>query len=98
MDLENEHSWIRLVGANPGAGATIELEMPRGGAVDLGIYDAAGRLIARPLDRQTLDVGLHRVAWNGEDASGRRVAPGVYFVRVERGDQMWSRRITVLRR
>jgi flagellar hook assembly protein FlgD len=44
----------------------------------MSIYNAAGQLVR--------DLGVGRgvpIYWDGRDASGQRVAPGVYFVRVE---------------
>jgi hypothetical protein len=48
----------------------------------VGIYDAAGRLVAR-LDQGTLGAGTHRVEWDGRDGSGNVVGSGVYFYRLE---------------
>jgi hypothetical protein len=48
----------------------------------LEIYDAAGRIRAT-LVRGALGAGEHRVRWDGKDAAGRGVAPGVYFARLE---------------
>jgi hypothetical protein len=98
FDVEDQSSWVRLASPNPSEDATLELEMTRSEVVDFGVYDAAGRRIAQPIDHQSLDIGLHRVSWNGEDASGRRVPPGIYFVRVTRGNDTWSRRIVLLKR
>jgi flagellar hook assembly protein FlgD len=48
----------------------------------VGIYDAAGRLVAR-LDQGERDPGTHRVEWNGRDARGNLVGSGIYFYRLE---------------
>ena len=51
--------------------------------VSVGIYDASGRSVANlatsGTDQRT------RVTWDGRTASGSRVPPGIYFVRVECG-------------
>jgi len=48
----------------------------------LGIYDAAGRFVAR-LDQGEREAGTYRADWNGRNASGSAVGSGVYFYRLE---------------
>ena len=52
-------------------------------SVSLRIYDPAGRLLRTIVEGQSLAAGYHQYGWNGADDSGRRVASGVYFARVE---------------
>jgi flagellar hook assembly protein FlgD len=60
------------------------------------VYDAAGRLVRRLVDGAR-PAGLQRVRWDGDDSSGRRVGPGVYFVRVGASGEALTRKL-VLRR
>jgi len=60
------------------------------------IYDASGRRVTR-LSTGTWPAGRHVVEWNGADASGQRAAPGMYFVRIETGEFVESRRVVLLR-
>lgn len=87
-----------LVAPNPTSGALrVTFDVPHDVACDICVFDAQGRLVrelARGVEglrnRTTANgVGLAgpmqdaRVAsWDGCDASGRRVANGVYFVRL----------------
>jgi PhoPQ-activated pathogenicity-related protein len=71
---------------NPFCSTTrITYVIPRGGqGADgargaLGVYDSAGRLITT-LANPMLSAGTHSVSWNGEDAAGRALPSGVYFV------------------
>ncbi|MHB8078056.1 MAG: PA domain-containing protein [Candidatus Krumholzibacteriia bacterium] len=67
---------------NPFGGATtIRFALPAAGAVDLAVYDLAGRLVRR-LAGGEQSAGEHFVTWKGDDAGGRRVAAGVYFYRL----------------
>ena len=50
----------------------------------LGIYDAAGRLV-RLLTSHAQTPGDHVLVWDGRGSNGQRVAPGVYFCRLENG-------------
>ena len=74
-------------------GVTIHLDFAaEGGAVDLRIHDAAGRLV-----RRILDPALgSSIAWDGRDESGMRVRPGLYFYRVESAAGPVHGRVTIL--
>ncbi|HEX7879977.1 MAG TPA: FlgD immunoglobulin-like domain containing protein, partial [Candidatus Eisenbacteria bacterium] len=86
---------LRLtVGPNPTRGVShIELvrEVPGWNRVD--IVSVTGRLVRRLVD-ESAGAGVYRLDWAGDDASGNRVAPGVYYVRV---DGMPARSIVRLR-
>jgi hypothetical protein len=41
--------------------------------------------------------GAHSVAWDGRDDSGRGVASGIYFVRLEARDFQASRKMVLLK-
>src|SRR5262245_43268663 len=64
------------------ADVRMTLELPSPSGVDAGIYDLAGRLV-RSLRSGSLSAGRHTLSWDGKDESGRSVAAGVYFARVE---------------
>jgi glucose/arabinose dehydrogenase len=55
------------------------------------VFDAAGRRVA---DLGTLAAGAVR-EWNLEDAAGRRLAPGLYFVRAESAGRVATARLVV---
>jgi hypothetical protein len=70
------------VAPNPFEGGTsVYLRLPRESAVDVGVYDVAGRRV-RPLERGRLPAGTRVLYWDGTRASGEEAAPGVYYVRV----------------
>jgi hypothetical protein len=62
----------------PGGETTFTVESPLAGPQEVTIHDARGRRV-QTLDLGSLPAGAHRVAWNGRDAQGRRVAPGLYL-------------------
>lgn len=66
---------------NPAAGSTRVrwAGAPPGTPSRFDIYDVSGRLVRTLAGRHSGDGPV----WNCDDASGRRVAPGIYFVRVE---------------
>jgi len=82
----------------PTRGATaFELELPLGGDVELAIADVSGRTV-RSLVHGTLGAGHHTFAWDGLDAGGRRVAPGLYWLHGRAGRETLSRRVVVIPR
>jgi hypothetical protein len=64
--------------------------------VRVSIFDLAGRRV-RDLRSGPVGVGRHMVSWDSRDEFGRRVAAGVYLVRLEAGAQSLTRKITLLR-
>ncbi len=79
-----------VVSPNPSSGAVrFAYTEPRGAPASVSIFDVAGRRVRtfRPLAA----VGV--ITWDGADASGRLVAPGVYFVRLRAGERCETRRI-----
>jgi len=84
VDGDDEVGGLRMVLArNPFIGeVAVELSMPVGGDVRLGVYDVAGRRV-RTLFGGWMDAGSGAVAWDGRDEIGREVGAGVYLFRLE---------------
>lgn len=62
---------------SPGPGVTLELALPAAADVSLDVFDVRGRRAAK-LHEGTLGAGRHRF-----DPGGARLAPGVYYARVQ---------------
>jgi hypothetical protein len=67
---------------NPTTRITFGLSAP--GHVSLKIYDAAGRLV-RALVSNERQAARYVETWDGLDSSGRAVASGIYFYRLDSG-------------
>ncbi len=82
---------------NPAPGrAVIPFGLPApGGRATLVIYDAAGRGVARLLDR-ALAPGFHELAWDGR-SGGREAPAGVYFYRLRAGGDERVGKLTLVR-
>jgi hypothetical protein len=66
-------------------------------AVQLQVYDAAGRLV-RDLSSQISDISYpSSVVWNGRDESGRMLPSGIYFVQFKAGDFEQVEKAVILR-
>jgi hypothetical protein len=68
---------------NPSRGTLrLALELPVSTVVEAGIYDLTGRRV-RELPAGSMSAGRHTLSWDGHDDSGRLVAPGVFFARIQ---------------
>jgi hypothetical protein len=74
----------------------VSYHLPSATVIRLSMYDAAGRLV-RELMRGPRPAGRSEEHWDGCDAAGSTVAPGVYFVRLEAAGQPASARVVRLR-
>lgn len=70
--------------------------MPQAQAARIDVLDARGRLV-RTLLQGTLPAGPGTIVWDGQDATGRDAASGVYLVRLRAADQVTTRSVTLVR-
>jgi Peptidase family M28/FlgD Ig-like domain len=83
---------------NPFRGETeISFTVPNGaGRLSLTVYDLAGRRV-RDLVSGAVPAGWHSVRWDGVNDEGHRVAAGVYFTRLQNGNERLTRKLVLLR-
>jgi hypothetical protein len=79
---------------NPGT--TIRFELPQDEQVSIRIFDVRGRVV-RTLVQGRRPAGYNEVTWNGVDESGRRVASGVYWCRLEMPGVVQTRAMVLAR-
>jgi hypothetical protein len=90
-------SWEIRVVPNPARDAAgIRFDPGFRTPAEIGVYDIAGRLVWKHLSAPGTH-GMHRTTWQGRDAAGKKVAPGVYFLRVTAGAQTTSAKVIVLK-
>jgi hypothetical protein len=77
-------------------GMLIAWSLARQESVDLRVFDLLGREVAR-LAGGPMTEGRHALRWDGTDANGRRVAPGVYRYRLSTPSFSASRSVVVVR-
>jgi len=88
---------LDLASPNPSRdGALLALTIPEASEVRAHVLDVTGRLVTE-LASGRLPAGTHRLTWDGRDGTGREVASGIYFVRVEVEDWVDSRKLVRLR-
>ena len=66
-----------------------------GSRLELAIYDLAGRKV-RVLAQGTARAGRSSAAWDLRDASGLRVGPGVYFIRLALDGESFTHKFVVV--
>jgi flagellar hook assembly protein FlgD len=64
---------------------TLRCSVPRRDAVELSIFDVAGRQV-RILRTGETEAGTLETIWDGRDVAGRRVSAGVYLARLRTGN------------
>jgi hypothetical protein len=70
--------------------------VPHATVVNLGIYDAGGRLV-KTLNNDVCLPGYHTKTWNGLDNAGRRAAAGIYLIRMQTEEFSSVRKIVLLK-
>lgn len=76
---------LALLSASPAAGAVrLRYALAAPGRARLVILDVTGRVVRTVAD-DWRPAGAHEAAWDGADATGHAVAPGVYFAALEAG-------------
>jgi len=74
----------------------ISFQLPVASEVRLAIYNLAGQLV-RELAKGQMAKGKHSVIWDARDASGTRVASGVYVYRLQAGEFVAVRKMVLMR-
>ncbi len=77
-------------------GIQITYRLQRTTAIQLQVFDAVGRLV-RTLALGQQPQGDYFVAWDGKDAKGGAVPPGIYFIRLKAGPMIATRKFLILR-
>ncbi|MBZ0268314.1 T9SS type A sorting domain-containing protein [bacterium] len=82
---------------NPFSSETaVTFATPQPSTVRLDVFDVTGRRVIRLVDGP-LPAGSHTARWDGRDASGSRVASGVYLLRLSAGDEVRTKDMVLMR-
>ena len=71
---------------------TISYVLSDAAPVRLTLHDVTGRLV-RTLVESAQGAGEHSAVWDGRSDSGRPLAYGVYFIRLQSGDDTATRQV-----
>ncbi len=75
---------------------SLRFALPAPAAVRVDVFDASGRLV-RNIFEAAMPAGYHAIDWDGRDTDGRQVSSGVYWYRVNAGDEAQTRKLLVVR-
>ena len=75
---------------------TIEFSVPRDGPVKIEVFNAAGQRLSSLVD-EALRAGTYKTVWDGLDPNGMQVSSGIYLYRMQAGDFVATRSMTLLK-
>jgi len=75
---------------------SIDFDLPEKGNVTLEVYNMLGQKV-HTLVSGELEAGYHTVRWNGTDDSGRELVSGVYFYKLDTGNESFTRKMVLLK-
>jgi hypothetical protein len=101
VGVEEEHSpyVFALSQSHPNPfrnNTTILYEIPKNALVSLKVYDITGRTV-RILENDEKNAGLHTISWDGKDDKNREVPDGIYFYRLEAGENTATGKMVIMR-
>jgi hypothetical protein len=87
---------LRPAAPNPGTDVVrFRYELPEATSVRIQIYDVTGRAVATLLDG-TRPAGYHGVVWDGSRIDGGRASAGIYFARMEAGNEVQTTKFVLV--
>jgi hypothetical protein len=75
---------------------TVNYQLAAAGQVSLKVYNVAGQLV-RTLTEGTVLPGYYSQTWNGRDNRGRKIASGIYIMRLVSGGQERTRKLVKIK-
>jgi hypothetical protein len=75
---------------------TIAFGLPRSSQVRIEVYNIAGQRV-KTLVNGNMNAGYHKVAWNGRNQAGQKVANGVYMYRMNSGDYTATKKLLIVK-
>lgn len=66
------------------------------GVVDISICNIVGQPVRTIFSSQVLTAGKYDTIWDGKDEAGRKVATGVYYLKMNFDDRMETKKMLLL--
>lgn len=76
--------------------ADIQYNVIRAGKVKVDVYNIKGQHIKSILE-ETKSSGSYQLTWDGKDKAGNKVAPGIYFMRLEADGKALTKKMLKLK-
>jgi hypothetical protein len=77
-------------------GTTIRYSIPKTGKVTLRVYDITGRMVKQLVNKEQR-AGVYTANWEGDTPNSRKLAMGVYFVRLTADNKTATRKLVMVR-
>jgi hypothetical protein len=74
----------------------IRFDAKNAGRVSLEVYNINGQLVNRLLDAE-VNTGIREVTWDGSNSAGDRVAEGMYFYRLQAGNELVTGKLMLMK-
>jgi len=87
---------LRVLDSMTASSSRVEMSLPGRSEITVDIHDARGARIRR-LYTGNMNAGTRVLVWDGRDSGGQAVASGVYFVRMNLGNEALTDRLTIVR-
>lgn len=75
---------------------TISFDLPQRDKVELVVYNLKGQKV-KSLINEEMDMGVHKIIWNGTNNQGKEVASGVYYYRLSCGNYTKTNKMVLLK-
>ncbi len=75
---------------------TISFDLPQRGRVELVVYNLRGQKV-KSLINEEMDMGVHKIIWNGTNNQGKEVASGVYYYRLSCGNYTKTNKMVLMK-
>ncbi len=75
---------------------TISFSIPESKQVSIQVFDEEGRLI-KTITNTLAQAGTHQLKWDAANDTGGRVAPGIYYLKLDTGDYSEIKKLSVLK-
>ena len=74
----------------------IEFSLKQQGSTEVSIYNIKGQKVKTMLD-DNLNSGSHKLIWDGNNSTGKKVSSGIYFYQVEQEGKTQTKKMIVIR-
>ncbi len=74
----------------------ISFTIPVKSKVEIAIYNVKGQRI-RTLSDEEMEIGEHRIVWNGKDEDNRTVSSGIYFCKMKSTDKSFTTKMVLMK-
>jgi hypothetical protein len=76
---------------------TIRIQHATRGTLDVAVYDVQGRRVKQVVSDESRAAGTVELHWDGTNDRGQRISSGVYFLRVQSGRDVVTRKLVQIK-